>query len=195
MAKQGSAKTSGRSKRARPRKSTSGRSSFSSAAKKGAGSASIVALREQLAKALAWHDASAGFDKVVEGLPADLRGRKPAGLPYSAWRLLEHLRIAQRDILDFCRDSHYVEKKWPDDYWPSTDAPPDPRAWDASVAAFRRDREALQKLVADPKVDLFAKIPHGSGQTYLREVILIIDHNAHHIGQLIVVRRLLGAWE
>jgi uncharacterized damage-inducible protein DinB len=154
----------------------------------------MAALRAQLAHALAWHDANAGFDKAVEGLPAELRGRQPDRLPYSPWRLLEHLRLTQRDILDFCRDPKYAEPHWPDDYWPKTDAPQRSAAWDESVAAFRRDREALQKLVADPNVDLFAKIPHGSGQTYLREIILIIDHNAHHVGQLIVVRRLLGAW-
>ena len=152
------------------------------------------ALRAQLAGALAWHDANAGFDKALEGLAPELRGRRPEGLPYSAWRLLEHLRLTQRDILDFCRDPKYTEPHWPDDYWPKTDAPAAPSAWDESVAGFRRDREALQKLVADPAVDLFGKIPHGSGQTYLREVILVIDHNAHHVGQLIVVRRLLGAW-
>lgn len=159
---------------------------------------STAALRAQLSTALAWHDASVGFDKAVDGIPVELRGRRPDGLPYSPWRLLEHLRLAQRNILDFCRDPKYAEKyvawKWPDDYWPPTDAPPTPGAWDESVAAFREDREALQELVADPQVDLFAKIPHGSGQTYLREAILVIDHNAHHVGQLIVVRRLLGAW-
>ena len=154
----------------------------------------MATLRAQLANALAWHDANAGFDKAVDGLAPELRGRRPDRLPYSAWRLLEHLRLSQRDILDFCRDPKYVEAHWPDDYWPKTDAPPTPTAWDDSVAGFRRDREALQKLVADPKVDLFAKIPHGSGQTYLREAILLIDHNANHVGQLIVVRRLLGAW-
>jgi uncharacterized damage-inducible protein DinB len=155
----------------------------------------VVTLRKQVAEALGWNHASAGFDKAVDGLSADLRGRRPDGLPYSAWRLLEHLRITQHDILDFCRNPRYVEKKWPDEYWPATDAPPDAGAWDASVAAFRRDRAAIQKLVADPKTDLFAKIPHGSGQTVLREALLVIDHNAHHLGQLIAVRRLLGAWK
>ena len=161
---------------------------------RGAQALPVVALREQLARALAWHDAHAGFDKAVEGIPPELRGRRPDGLPYSPWALLEHLRLAQRDILDFCRNPKYVEPKWPDAYWPPGDAPPAAAAWDESVAAFRRDREGLQRLVADPKVDLFAAIPHGSGQTCLREVLLVIDHNAHHVGQLIVVRRLLGAW-
>jgi hypothetical protein len=155
---------------------------------------SSTALREQLAKALEWHDANAGFDKAVDRLAPKLRGRRPKGLPYSPWRLLEHLRFTQRDILDFCRDPTYAEPKWPDEYWPKGDEPPSVEAWDESVAAFRADREAFKALVLDPAVDLFARIPHGSGQTYLREVILTIDHNAHHVGQLIVVRRLLGAW-
>jgi len=154
----------------------------------------MAALRAQLAKALDWRDANAGFDKAVDGIPPDLRGRRPEGLPYSAWEILEHLRLAQQDILEFCRNPKYKEKKWPDDYWPATEAPPDGGAWDASVAAFRRDRDAFKRLAEDPKVDLFAKIPHGSGQTYLRELLLILDHNAHHVGELIVIRRLLGAW-
>ena len=154
----------------------------------------MAALRAQLANALDWRDANAGFDKVVEGVPVELRGKRPDGLPYSLWQIVEHVRLAQHDILDFCRNAKYVEKKWPDDYWPRTEAPPTAAAWDESLASFRRDREAFKKLAADPKIDLFAKIPHGSGQTYLREIILVLDHNAHHVGQLIVVRRLLGAW-
>jgi uncharacterized damage-inducible protein DinB len=130
----------------------------------------------------------------VEGVPADARGRRPPGLPYSLWQLLEHLRIAQRDVLEFCRDPKYVEPKWPDDYWPETDAPPDAAAWDQSVAAFRRDRDALKALAADPRLDLFATIPHGSGQTYLRELVLMIDHNAYHIGEIVAARRVLGLW-
>ena len=187
MAKRASAKTSARSGRARRRKSTSAPSSSSNMD-------TSAALRAQLASALDWRDANAGFDKVVNGVPAELQGKRPGGLPYSLWQLLEHLRLTQHDILDFCRNPKYVELKWPDDYWPRTDAPPDAAAWGESIAAFRRDREALKKLAVDPAIDLFAKIPHGSGQTYLRELILVIDHNAHHVGQLIVVRRLLGAW-
>ena len=152
-------------------------------------------LREQLTKALAWHDAHADFDRAVAGIPADARGRKPAGLPYSPWQLLEHLRLTQLDILEFCRNPKYAEPKWPEHYWPRGEAPPDGAAWDASVAAFRRDLAALQRLAADAKVDLFAKIPHGTGQTYLRELILALDHNAYHIGELVAVRRLLGVWK
>jgi hypothetical protein len=152
------------------------------------------ALRTHLLKLLDWRDAHAGFDAVLAGFPPALRGKQPAGLPYSAWQLLEHLRLAQRDILDFCRDAGYVEPAWPGDYWPDGAEPPSASAWDESVAAFRADREALQALVADPATDLFARIPHGSGQTYLREVLLIADHNAYHLGQFVLLRRLLGTW-
>jgi uncharacterized damage-inducible protein DinB len=186
MAKRASAKTSARSKRARPRKSTSARSSSSSGAD---------VVRRQVAETLDWQHASVGFDKALAGLAPELRGRKPAGFPHSVWDLLEHMRIAQRDILEFCGKSGYVEKKWPDDYWSRTSAPPDDKAWDASIAAFKRDRAALQKLATDPKINLAAKVPQGTGQTYIRELMVIIDHNTHHLGQIIAVRRMLGAWE
>lgn len=156
---------------------------------------SDAALRSQLARALEWEDAHAGFDRAVEGVPAELRERVPDGLPYSPWQLLEHLRLAQEDILDFCCNPDYVERDWPDDYWPATPAPPTPRAWEESVAAFRRDRKALARLATDAKVDLFASIPHGSGQTVLRELLLVLDHTAYHVGELVVVRRALGIWQ
>jgi uncharacterized damage-inducible protein DinB len=152
-------------------------------------------IRELLATALAWEDAHVGFKKAVAGIPPKLRGTEPAGLSHSPWQLLEHLRITQRDILDFCRDPDYAERKWPDDYWPSSSGPPSDDAWDASVRSFTDDRRALQQLAADTSVDLNARIPHGSGQTYLRELVLVIDHTAYHIGQLVLVRRLLGIWE
>jgi len=151
-------------------------------------------LREQLARFLDWHDAHADFDAVVDGISPDLRGAVPSNLPYSAWQILEHLRITQHDILDFCRNPAYREMEWPKDYWPPTPAPPTESAWEASVTAYRRDREAMQQLARDPETDLFATIPHGSGQTYLREVLLVVDHAAYHIGQLVLVRRLLGIW-
>jgi hypothetical protein len=154
-----------------------------------------AALRDHLKRLLDWRDAHADFDAAVGDMPPALAGVRPAKLAYSPWELLEHLRLAQRDILDFCRDPNYAEKKWPDDYWPPTPAPPTAADWDASAAAYRADREALKRLAADPAVDLFAKIPHGQGQTYLRELLLVADHNAYHVGQLIVVRRLLGAWQ
>jgi uncharacterized damage-inducible protein DinB len=152
-------------------------------------------MRTQLAKALDWGEAHADFDAAVKDFPPALRGRRLEGLPYSAWQILEHLRIAQHDILDFSRNAKYKEMKWPDDYWPSSPEPPDDTAWDRSVAAFRRDRRAVQKMSADPKVRLGKRIPHGTGQTYLREILLVIDHNAYHVGELVMLRRLLGAWK
>jgi uncharacterized damage-inducible protein DinB len=151
-------------------------------------------MRSQLAKALGWGDAHADFDAAVKDFPPALRGRRLEGLPYSAWQILEHLRIAQHDILDFSRNAKYKEMKWPDDYWPSSPEPPDDAAWDCSVAASRRDRRAVQKMAADPKVRLDKRIPHGTGQTYLREILLVLDHNAYHVGELVMLRRLLGAW-
>jgi hypothetical protein len=151
-------------------------------------------LRDQLATMLAWEDAHVSFDAAVEGLPPKLRGTAPAGLPYSPWQLIEHLRLAQHDILDFCRNADYRELHWPDDYWPSSAAPPKPAAWNESIAQFRRDRAALQALASDPTIDLYAQIPHGTGQTYLRELLLVADHSAYHVGQLVTVRRALGAW-
>jgi uncharacterized damage-inducible protein DinB len=152
-------------------------------------------MRAHLAKALAWGEAHADFDKAVKDFPAELRGKTVQGLPYSAWQLLEHLRIAQHDILDFSRNAEYEEMAWPDDYWPTSAEPPTPAAWDASVAAFRRDREAVKQLATDPAIDLTAKIPHGSGQTYMREVLLVLDHNAYHVAEIVMLRRLLGAWK
>jgi uncharacterized damage-inducible protein DinB len=152
------------------------------------------ALRAQLARLLDWEDAHLSFDAAVEGVPPQLRGAAPAGLPYSPWQLIEHLRLTQHDILDFCRNPNYRELHWPDDYWPASAAPPKPADWDESIAQFRRDRAALQSLASDPKIDLFARIPHGSGQTYLRELLLVADHSAYHVGQLVTVRRALGAW-
>jgi hypothetical protein len=149
---------------------------------------------DHLARLLGWEDAHATFDAAVAGLPDDLRGRAPAGLPYSPWQLVEHLRITQYDILDFCRNPAYEELAWPSDYWPATGAPPSPAAWDESLRRFRQDRAALQQLARDPAIDLAARIPHGTGQTYLRELLLAADHSAYHVGELIVVRRLLGAW-
>lgn len=151
-------------------------------------------LRSHLTKLLDWHDAHVDFDGAVDGVAPELRGRQPQGLPYSPWQILEHLRLSQHDILDFCVNPAYEEMKWPDEYWPKTVAPPSADAWTASIAAFKADCDALKRLAADPSVDLFAKIPHGHGQTYLREVLLVADHNSYHIGQLVAVRRLLGAW-
>jgi uncharacterized damage-inducible protein DinB len=154
-----------------------------------------AALRAHLGRILDWEDAHASFDQAIAGLPARVRGVTPPGFTHSAWQLLEHIRIAQRDIFDFCVNSKYVEMESMADLWPPSAKPPSAQAWTASVAAVRRDRAAVKKLAADLQVDLFARIPHGTGQTYLREVLLVADHNAYHVGQLVALRRALGAWK
>jgi hypothetical protein len=151
-------------------------------------------MRATIARLLDWQDAHAGFEKVVGGLAPELRGRAPSGLPYSPWQLLEHLRLTQYDILEFCRNPAYEELDWPDDYWPKSASPPTTDAWDKSVAGFRQDREALKQLALNPAIDLLARVPAGDGQTYLRELLLVADHTAYHLGELVVVRRALGAW-
>ena len=152
-------------------------------------------LRRHLLELLNGGAAHATFDQAIDKIPANLRGKKPANFPHTLWMLLEHLRIAQHDILEFSRNPKYKAATWPDDYWPKTPAPPTPAAWNASVKNFRVDLEAMQKLVKNPKTDLFAKIPWGDGQTILREAMLLADHNAYHIAQMIDVRRLLHNWE
>jgi uncharacterized damage-inducible protein DinB len=151
--------------------------------------------RELLARVLAWEDAHAGYESAVAEISPAARATQPAGLPYSAWQLVEHLRITQHDILDFCRNPNYKALDWPADYWPARPAPPSDKAWNESISAFRRDREALQQLAADESVDLTARIPHGSGQTYARELLLVADHTSYHVGQLILLRRVLGIWK
>lgn len=153
------------------------------------------ALRKQIARTLDWEEAHAGFDSAVEGLAPDLRGKAPPGLPYSPWQLVEHIRRTQADILEFCQAPTYSEKEWPKDYWPETAAPPTAKAWDDAIAAVRRGRKALAALTLNAKTDLTATVPNGTSQTYLREVLLVADHTAYHVGELIVVRRLLGAWK
>jgi hypothetical protein len=152
------------------------------------------ALRQHLLYLLRGGGAHIDFERGLAGLPAELRGVKPPGLPFTAWRQLEHMRIAQWDILEFSRNPRHVSPKWPEGYWPATDAPPDDAAWDRSVKAFRADLKAMEGLVANPLTDLLALIPHGDGQTILREALLAADHNAYHLGQLVLLRRLLGAW-
>jgi hypothetical protein len=152
------------------------------------------ALREHLDDLLGGGGAHLTFDRAVADLPADRRGVRAPGTPHTAWRLVEHLRIAQWDILEFCRNPGHVSPDWPVGYWPAGDAPPDPGAWDRGLAAFRADLAAMRALVADPATDLFARLPHGTGQTVLREALLVADHNAYHLGQLVLLRRALGAW-
>jgi hypothetical protein len=153
------------------------------------------ALRQHLLDLLRGGNAHLDFEKAVANMPSQLRGKKPKGSPHTAWQLLEHLRIAQRDILEFSRNPKHDSPSWPDGYWPKTEAPPSAAAWNNSIRSFRADLKAMAKLVADPKSNLFARIPHGEGQTLLREALLVADHNAYHIGQLVLVRRLLGAWK
>lgn len=153
-----------------------------------------AAVRDQLAQLLNWEDAHASFDAAVADFPPALRGKVPEGLPYSPWQLLEHMRISQHDILEFCRNPKHPELSWPSDYWPRSAAPPSASAWDDSVRRFQEDRAALQRIARDPATRLEERIPHGKGQTYLRELVLAADHTAYHVGELIVVRRLLGAW-
>ena len=150
-------------------------------------------LREHVLQLLRGGHAHLQFDEVVAKFPEELRGRKIRNLPYTAWQLLEHMRIAQWDILEFSRDSTHVSPEWPKGYWPETAAPPSRAAWGKSVKSFREDLEAMIHLVEDPATDLFARIPHGSGQTILREAMLVADHNGYHLGQLVVVKRLLKA--
>jgi hypothetical protein len=152
-------------------------------------------LREHLLDLLNGGGAHATFDATVKDMPEKLRGVKPSGLPHTAWMLLEHLRLAQWDILDFSRNPKYKAPKWPDDYWPQTEAPPSAFAWTKSVQQFRKDLKAMQGLVANPRTDLFARIPWGDGQTILREALLLADHNAYHLGQFVDLRRLLGIWK
>lgn len=153
-------------------------------------------LREQLVRLLDWEEAHVGFDKVVDGVAESQRGVLAAGFEHSLWQLLEHMRLAQKDLLDFCIDPDYAQTlQWPDDYWPSSPAPPNPTAWKMSVEAFKADREAVKGLVGDVNVDLFALVPTGKGQqTYLRAVLLVVDHNAYHLGQMVALRRALGLW-
>lgn len=153
-------------------------------------------LRRWLARLLTFEEAHVGFDAAVAALPPDLRGSRPAGLPYSPWQLLEHIRLTQKDILEFCRPAKYVERNWPDDYWPKQPAPPSPDAWNESLDAYRRDRAELIAMANDSSIDLFAVVPNGTGdQTYLRELLLVADHTAYHLGEMVVLRRLLGAWK
>ena len=152
------------------------------------------ALREQLVRLLTQSEAHIDFEQAVADLPASHRGRKPTNLPHTPWRLVEHMRRAQLDILEFSRNEAYVEPDWPDDYWPDDDGPPEADAWRQSIEGFLTDRAAMTALIADTHRELTAPIPWGDGQTLLREALVLADHNAYHIGQLITVRRLIGAW-
>jgi uncharacterized damage-inducible protein DinB len=150
--------------------------------------------REIVASALDWEQAHANLDSVLAQLPAELRGKRPEGLAHSIWELLDHIRRTQHDLLAFCTSKHYEEPKWPDDYWPPSPAPKDAAEWKACIDAIHSEAAAFAKFTVETDVDLTSAIPHGTGQTYLRTVLVSIDHAAHHAGQIIDARRLLGAW-
>jgi DinB superfamily len=152
------------------------------------------ALRQHLLKLLKGGDAHADFESATKNFPVNLRGKRPKGAEHSAWEVLEHLRIAQWDILEFSRNSGHKSPEFPGGYWPRTQSPPSEKAWDQSVQAFRKDLEALCELVSDESTDLLTPIPHGDGQTVLREALVAADHNAYHLGELVLLRRILGAW-
>lgn len=152
-------------------------------------------LREQLAKVLDWNEAHADFHAAVDDFPTDQRGSVPKGFPYSAWQLLEHIRLALWDILEFSRDARHKSPKWPEGYWPKSAEPPSAGAWDKSVSAVDDHLAGMRELMSDPSRDLFAPLPHGQGQTLLRQALLVGDHNAYHIGQLVLLRKALGAWK
>lgn len=151
--------------------------------------------RTIVASSLDWEQAHAKLETVVEGLAVPPRGQRPPGYPHSVWELVEHIRITQHDLLDFCLNPDYEEKlQWPRDYWSPTPAPPSADAWDNSIAGYRRDLEALAQFTTESKIDLTARIPRGTGQTYLRTILVAVDHASYHVGQIVSVRRLLGAW-
>jgi hypothetical protein len=152
-------------------------------------------LREHLLYLLNGGGAHAGFNAAIEGLPVALRGKRPKGAEHSAWEIVEHMRLAQSDILEFSRNPKHVSPPWPIGYWPKTQAPPNSTAWNKTVKAFAADLKAMCDLVSDSSTKLYARIPHGDGQTILREALLIADHNAYHLGELVLVRRQLGAWK
>ena len=150
--------------------------------------------RAIVASGLDWQEAHATFEAAVAGLPAELRGRRPDRFPHSPWELVDHVRRTQADLVDFMTNAAYHAPAWPDDYWPAAPAPPTERAWDESIAAVRHDRARLQELATHAVPELTARIPWGEGQTYLRTILVALDHTSYHVGQLVAVRRLLGAW-
>ena len=147
-----------------------------------------------VASALTWDQAHASLDRTVEGLSPALRGKRPSNFPHSAWELLDHIRRTQRDLLEFCVNPNYHEPKWPDDYWPGSPEPPSDAAWTECLAGIRADAQGLADFTARNAATLTEKIPHGTGQTYLRTVLVAVDHASYHVGQIVAVRRLLGAW-
>jgi hypothetical protein len=154
----------------------------------------VEEIRHWLVWLLGGGEAHVKFENAIKDFSPGLRGKKPRDIPYSAWQLLEHMRIAQADILDFCVNPDYKEREWPAAFWPKQPRPPDESAWDKCVHDFRADLRRVQELVEDPKTDLFGKIPWGTGQTMLRQALLVADHNSYHLGELVLLRRVLGVW-
>ncbi|MCX2743166.1 DinB family protein [Mangrovivirga sp. M17] len=152
-------------------------------------------LRPLLRKILNWEDAHVNFDNAINNIPEKMRGIRHKDIPYSLWELIEHIRLSQYDILEFCRNPDYKEMPWPDAYWPDSAAPESSDEWDRSISKYKEDRESLKKLVSDENLELASEIPHGDGQTYIREILLVADHNAYHVGQIVLLRKLLGIWE
>ena len=151
-------------------------------------------LRERLLYLLQGKGAHVSFEDAIADFPEEYRGKKFPGLPYTAWQLLEHMRLAQWDILDFSRNPKYESMNWPDDYWPKEEEPPEKDSWDNSVKMFLRDLKDMLALVKNPSVNLYSKIPHGSGQNILREALLVADHNAYHLGEMVLLRKVFGIW-
>jgi uncharacterized damage-inducible protein DinB len=151
--------------------------------------------RAIVASSLDWEQAHTSLENALKGLPPELRAKKPTGFPHSVWDLLEHIRITQRDLLDFVQDKDYEEKlKWPKDYWPTSTAPASDNEWNESIAIWKKDRQALERFTTDTDLDLTTKIPRGTGQTYLRTILVAVDHASYHLAQIVTVRQLLGAW-
>jgi uncharacterized damage-inducible protein DinB len=150
--------------------------------------------RRIVASSLDWEQAHAKLDSVIDKLPSEQRGRRPDGLAHSIWELVDHIRRTQHDLLEFCVNPRYHEPKWPDDYWPPSPAPASDAEWNNALADIHRETALFAEFTIEPERDLTAKIPHGTGQTYLRTILVAVDHTAHHVGQIIDVRRLLGVW-
>ena len=156
--------------------------------------ANDTAIRDNLVWLLEGGHAHAKFDEVAGGFPSDRAGIRPKGASHSAWEILEHMRIAQNDILRFTLSADYVSPDWPEGYWPANPAPEEKDGWSRSVRDFQKDLEEFVSLIRDPARDIYKKFPWGTGQTLLREALLIADHNSYHLGELVLVRRLLGIW-
>ena len=175
-------------------KSQNSRAKKSSSKKKAAprSAPSDRALRDQLLALLKGDQAHADFDSSIGDWPIQLAGVKVANFPLTAWMLLEHMRLAQWDLLEFSRNPKYAPRKWPEEYWPTSEAPPSEKAWAASIAAFKKDLKIVEALATNPRTDLNWRIPWGDGQTILREILLVADHNSYHLGQLVMLRKSIG---